>query len=90
MEQAEILGLDSSVASRMVSDNLEAGYLLRAASRQDGLRTVPELSPEGVALMERFREHQRDAYDYITADWEPGEAVEFTRLMLDAWIPLRD
>ncbi|MFI6867495.1 MarR family winged helix-turn-helix transcriptional regulator [Nocardia sp. NPDC050406] len=79
---AEILGVDPSVASRMVSDNIKAGYLLRAASQQDGRRTVLKLSPEGVALMERFRKHQRDAYDYITAEWEPGEAVEFARLML--------
>ncbi|MGO4648073.1 MarR family winged helix-turn-helix transcriptional regulator [Nocardia sp. 2YAB30] len=79
---AEILGVDPSVASRMVSDNIKAGYLLRAASQQDGRRTVLELSPEGVALMDRFRKHQRDAYDYITADWADDERLEFARLML--------
>lgn len=79
---AEILGVDPSVASRMVSDNIKAGYLLRAASQQDGRRTVLELSPEGVALMERFRKHQRDAYDYITAEWSDQERLEFARLML--------
>lgn len=79
---AELLGADPSVASRMVSDNIKAGYLVRAASQQDGRRTVLELSPEGLALMARFRRHQRDAFDYITADWAEQDRLEFARLML--------
>lgn len=79
---AELLGVDPSVASRMVSDNIKAGYLIRAASQQDGRRTVLMLSPEGVELMARFRRHQREAFDYITADWDEGDRLEFARLML--------
>ncbi|QLY30227.1 MarR family winged helix-turn-helix transcriptional regulator [Nocardia huaxiensis] len=79
---AELLGVDPSVASRMVSDNIKAGYLKRAASQEDGRRTVLELSPEGLDLMARFRRHQRDAYDYITADWSEDDRLEFARLML--------
>ncbi|MFF2552245.1 MarR family winged helix-turn-helix transcriptional regulator [Nocardia sp. NPDC058058] len=79
---AELLGTDPSVASRMVSENIKAGYLIRAASQQDGRRTVLELSPQGEELMTRFRKHQRDAYDYITADWPESDRLDFARLML--------
>ncbi|MER5862042.1 MarR family winged helix-turn-helix transcriptional regulator [Kitasatospora sp. NPDC002040] len=76
------LGADPSVASRMVSDSISAGYLIRAASQQDGRRTVLHLSPEGRELMARFRRHQRDAFESITADWSEAERLEFARLML--------
>ncbi|MFI5805799.1 MarR family winged helix-turn-helix transcriptional regulator [Streptomyces sp. NPDC051561] len=76
------LGVDPSVASRMVSDCIAAGYLIRAASQQDGRRTVLRLSPEGRNLMARFRRHQRDAFEYITASWSEHDRLEFARLML--------
>ncbi|MGW7585362.1 MarR family winged helix-turn-helix transcriptional regulator [Kitasatospora sp. NPDC054768] len=79
---AELLGVDPSVASRMVADNIKAGYLIRAASQQDGRRTVLLLSPEGADLMARFRRHQRAAFEYITADWAERDRLEFARLML--------
>ncbi|MFJ9522041.1 MarR family winged helix-turn-helix transcriptional regulator [Kitasatospora sp. NPDC101801] len=76
------LGVDPSVASRMVSDNIAAGHLIRAASQQDGRRTVLHLSPGGRELMARFRRHQRAAYEAVTADWSEEERLEFARLML--------
>ncbi|SHI19080.1 MarR family winged helix-turn-helix transcriptional regulator [Streptomyces sp. 3214.6] len=79
---AELLGVDPSVASRMVTDNIKAGYLIRAASQQDGRRTVLLLSPEGADLMARFRRHQRAAFEYITAHWAERDRLEFARLML--------
>ncbi|KAB2348283.1 MarR family winged helix-turn-helix transcriptional regulator [Actinomadura rudentiformis] len=79
---AELLAVDPSVASRMVTDNIKAGYLIRAASQQDGRRTVLQLSPQGAELMDRFRKHQRSAFEYITADWPEQERLEFARLMI--------
>ncbi|MEV4560592.1 MarR family transcriptional regulator [Kitasatospora sp. NPDC049285] len=79
---AELLGIDPSVASRMVTDNIKAGYLLRAASQEDGRRTVLHLTDAGRDLMARLRRHQREAYDHITADWSDHDRVEFARLML--------
>ncbi|MFC7640510.1 MarR family winged helix-turn-helix transcriptional regulator [Streptosporangium lutulentum] len=79
---AEFLAVDPSVASRMVTDNIKASYLIRAASQQDGRRTVLQLSPEGAELMARFRRHQRSAFEYITADWSDHDRLEFARLML--------
>jgi hypothetical protein len=43
--------------------------------------------------MERFRRHQREAFEYITADWSEGDRLEFARLMLkyvDSLAQLRD
>ncbi|MET9613100.1 MarR family winged helix-turn-helix transcriptional regulator [Kitasatospora indigofera] len=79
---AEHLSVDPSVASRMVSDSIGAGYLVRTASQRDGRRTILHLSPEGRELMARFRRHQRSAFEYVTADWPEDERLEFARLML--------
>lgn len=78
----EYLGVDPSVASRMVSDCISAGYLIRAASQTDGRRTILHLSPEGKELMARFRRHQRSAFEHITADWTERERLDLARLML--------
>jgi DNA-binding MarR family transcriptional regulator len=79
---AERLAVDPSVASRMVTDCIGAGYLVRGASQSDGRRTVLRLSPEGVATLERFRRHQRTAFEYITREWPERERLEFARLLL--------
>ncbi|WP_405358933.1 MarR family transcriptional regulator [Kitasatospora sp. NBC_00085] len=79
---AEYLGVDPSVASRMVTDSITAGYLIRAASQQDGRRTVLHLSPAGRELMARFRRHQRAAFEQVTDGWTERERLEFARLML--------
>ncbi|WP_259470953.1 MarR family winged helix-turn-helix transcriptional regulator [Streptomyces sp. 1114.5] len=70
------------MASRTVSDCISAGYLIRAASQQDGRRTVLHLSPEGRELMARFRRHQRSAFEFVTADWTERERLDFARLLL--------
>jgi DNA-binding MarR family transcriptional regulator len=79
---AERLAVDPSVASRMVSDCIVAGYLVRVASQLDGRRTILELTHEGELVLERFRKHQRSAFEYITQDWPEGERLEFARLLI--------
>ncbi|GAA3573546.1 MarR family winged helix-turn-helix transcriptional regulator [Nonomuraea rosea] len=79
---AEELGVDQSVASRMVADCISAGYLLRAASQEDGRRTVLKLTPEGADLRDGFAKAQRAAYEHITRDWPEGERLEFARLLV--------
>ena len=79
---AEQLAVDPSVASRMVSDCVSGGYLERAASQQDGRRTVLRITPEGLALRDRFRSQQRQAFEQITGDWPEHERLEFARLLL--------
>ena len=79
---AEELKVDPSVASRMVSDCIASGYLLRAASQDDGRRTVLQLTPEGQNLRNQFAQQQRDAFERITADWPESERIQFARLLL--------
>ncbi len=79
---AEHLAVDPSVASRMVSDCISNGYLVRMASQQDGRRTVLQLTPEGVALRDRFRWQQRQAFEHITREWPEHERLQFARLLL--------
>lgn len=78
----ERLAVDPSVASRMVSDCISAGYLIRAASQRDGRRTILQLTPEGHETLARFRSHQRAAFERITQDWPEEERLEFARLLI--------
>ncbi|MCM2387222.1 MarR family winged helix-turn-helix transcriptional regulator [Streptomyces albipurpureus] len=78
----ERLAVDPSVASRMVSDCISAGYLVRAASQRDGRRTILVLTDEGLEMLSRFRSHQRAAYERITLDWPAQERLEFARLLI--------
>ncbi|MFJ9630111.1 MarR family winged helix-turn-helix transcriptional regulator [Streptomyces sp. NPDC091280] len=78
----ERLAVDPSVASRMVSDCITAGYLIRAASQSDGRRTILQLTPEGLEMLARFRSHQRAAFERITEDWPRQERLEFARLLI--------
>jgi len=79
---ADQLAVDPSVASRLVSDCISSGHLARTASQQDGRRTVLHLTPAGVALRDRFRSQQRQAFEHITRDWPDPERLEFARLLL--------
>ncbi|MEC3915376.1 MarR family winged helix-turn-helix transcriptional regulator [Nocardia sp. CDC160] len=79
---AAALCVDPSVASRMVTDNIKAGYLRRVPSQLDGRRAVLELSPQGIEFMAEFRRRQRAAFEYITADWPEQDRLDFARLML--------
>lgn len=79
---ADRLGVDPSVASRMVSDCIKAGYVERRASQADGRRTVLGLTRDGVGLRDAFRRQQRCAFEAITSDWSQHERREFARLLI--------
>ena len=79
---ADQLGVDPSVASRMVSDCIKAGYVERHASQSDGRRTILRLTADGADLRDRFRSQQRQAFEAVTADWPEHERREFARLVI--------
>ncbi|MEU3053907.1 MarR family winged helix-turn-helix transcriptional regulator [Streptomyces griseus] len=79
---AERLVVDPSVASRMVTDCISAGYLIRAASQQDGRRTILQMTDEGLAMLAAFRRHQRAAFEFITQDWPDDERRQLARLLI--------
>jgi DNA-binding MarR family transcriptional regulator len=78
---AQEIKVDPSVASRMVTDCITAGYLRRAASQQDSRRTVLEVTAQGEALRESFAAQQREAFEQITATWPDRERIQFARLL---------
>lgn len=80
---AEQLTIDPSVASRMVTDCIDAGYLVRKASQRDGRRTALELTREGIALRDRFRSQHRQAFVQITRDWPEHKRLQFARLLIE-------
>ena len=79
---ADHLGVDASVASRMVSDCIATGLIRRAASQQDGRRTVLELTSAGIELRDRFRSKYRQTFEHITRDWPERDRLELIRLLL--------
>ncbi|MEU0156074.1 MarR family winged helix-turn-helix transcriptional regulator [Micromonospora fulviviridis] len=80
---AEQLAVDPSVASRLVTECINDGYLVRKASQRDGRRTVLELSEAGVRLRDRFRRQHRQAFVKITHDWPELKRLTFARLLIE-------
>ena len=80
---AEQLAVDPSVASRMVTDCINAGYLERRASQGDGRRTVVALTDAGLRLRDQFRSQHRQAFLQITQDWPEHKRLQFVRLLND-------
>lgn len=78
----EHLGVDASVASRMVSDCISVGLVQRTASQDDGRRTVLKLTTAGAELRDRFRTKYRQTFEHITVDWTTHDRLEFVRLLL--------
>lgn len=78
----EHLGIDASVASRMVSDCISAGLVARTASQRDGRRIVLQLTAAGVELGDRFRDKYRQTFEHITRDWTQHDRLELVRLLL--------
>lgn len=79
---ADQLNVDPSVASRMVTDCIDSGYLKRAASTTDGRRTVLKLTPEGLDLRNQFRRLQRETFEQITSAWSDSERLLFAELLV--------
>jgi DNA-binding MarR family transcriptional regulator len=79
---ARQLGIDPSVASRMVADCIAAGYLTRSVSQQDARRAVLLPTQAGAEMLAAFRRQQRAAYEQITADWSDNDRLELARLLI--------
>ncbi len=84
---AEQLGVDPSAASRMVSELISPGFVERLASQRDGRRTVLRLTPDGVALRDRYRRQHRQAFEHITRDWPPRKGCSSLGCCESTWTP---
>lgn len=75
------LGIDPSRASRLVSDLIARGYLLRAVSQKDARRTVVELTDKGRAVIEAVRSFKFLVMGEFLSDWTEEEIAAFLPLL---------
>ena len=78
---AERLGVDSPRASRLVARAVAAGLARREADQRDGRRSLLTLTAAGRAHAAHLHAFRREAFERAMADWEPGDAAAFARLL---------
>jgi len=77
---AEMMNIDPSRSSRLVSELVDRGLLRRAVSQEDGRRSVLELGPGADMLFTEKRRVQRALIAEITRDWAPEDVARFSEL----------
>jgi DNA-binding MarR family transcriptional regulator len=70
------LEVDPSTASRLVDQQVTAGYLARARSDQDRRRSTLQLTEAGRALLGEVTVARLDLLDEVTADWSTDDVAE--------------
>ena len=67
------LGIDRSVASRMVADAQAAGLITRDASSRDARRARVRLTDAGLELLVAAHAWQQQQFDALVAGWDPAD-----------------
>ncbi|VXC47117.1 DNA-binding transcriptional regulator, MarR family [Arthrobacter sp. 9V] len=78
---AAALSMDRTAVSRLVARCVSEGLLERVASQTDGRSITLRLASQGHQTLAHSRRQQRQAFDYITKDWEHEERIQFARLL---------
>ncbi|MGC5010191.1 MarR family winged helix-turn-helix transcriptional regulator [Streptosporangium sp. DT93] len=90
---AEALGVDRSVASRMVADAVAAGLVRRGTLEGDARHADLVLTASGRELLAAARRWQNERFDVFTATWSAEDREVFARLLVrfvaDATAPRR-
>ncbi len=79
---AEALGIDRSVASRMVADAVQAGLVARGVSSADSRHAALELTDQGRELVAAARQWQDNVFDAYTKDWATEDRRTFAVLLV--------
>ncbi len=91
---ADALGVDRSVASRMVADAVAAGLVRRGTMEHDARHADLELTASGRELLAAARRWQNDTFDAFTAHWPAEDRETFASLLVrfaaDATAPRRE
>ncbi|MCP3801682.1 MarR family winged helix-turn-helix transcriptional regulator [Allokutzneria sp. A3M-2-11 16] len=74
---AHQLGVDRSVASRMITEAVAAGYVAREASAVDARRVTVRLTDAGAELLDASHRWQQERFDSLVAHWEPADRKRF-------------
>jgi DNA-binding MarR family transcriptional regulator len=78
---AERLDVDPSTASRLIDQQVTAGYLARTRSTEDRRRTTLGLTDAGRGLLADATEVRRDLLAEVTHDWQPSEVATLVALL---------
>jgi DNA-binding MarR family transcriptional regulator len=74
---AHQLGIDRSVASRMVGEAVRDGFVVRATSTRDARRAVLTLTDAAREFLEASRAHQRQAFEALVGGWAEEDRERF-------------
>jgi DNA-binding MarR family transcriptional regulator len=77
---AEQMRIDPSRGSRIVADLVRQGLLERAASQEDGRRSLVRITPTGRGVLEEIEAIKRETIIEATAGWTAEEIDSFARL----------
>ncbi|MEU4522991.1 MarR family winged helix-turn-helix transcriptional regulator [Amycolatopsis sp. NPDC024027] len=74
---AHQLGIDRSVASRMVSEAAREGFVERSTSTRDARRAVLTLTDAAKEFLGASRAHQRQAFEALVDHWPEEDRERF-------------
>lgn len=83
---ARSMGVNHSVASRMVSDAVEAGLVRRGVAAKDGRLAELTLTEKGEELAVAARHWQEAVFDDLTRGWGSEERSLFSRLIIRLYL----
>lgn len=75
------LDVDPSTASRLIDQQVTAGYLARTRSAHDRRRTTLGLTDAGRDLLAEVTEVRRDLLAEVTRDWDRAEVATLVTLL---------
>lgn len=78
---AERLSIDPSRASRLVAEMVNAGYARRAVSQRDARRTILELTPAGLAVVEAVQKYKWLLLGEFFSGWSKADIEAFVPLL---------
>ncbi|MEV6872149.1 MarR family winged helix-turn-helix transcriptional regulator [Amycolatopsis sp. NPDC051128] len=74
---AHQLGIDRSVASRMVGEATRDGFVARSTSARDARRAVLTLTDAAKEFLAASKAHQRQAFDRLVGHWPKEDRERF-------------
>nr|WP_237370700.1 MarR family winged helix-turn-helix transcriptional regulator [Rhizobium sp. SL42] len=77
---AEQMRIDPSRGSRIVADLVRQGLLERAASQEDGRRSIVRMTEAGKQVLEQIEEIKRELIIEATAGWPQDDIARFATL----------
>ncbi len=77
---ADMMHVDPSRSSRLISELVQGEFLVRSVSQADARRAVVELTDKARAYFREAQSVKRDLIESIVADWSPEDIAHFGRL----------